>query len=126
MASLGQFGGRLKPHRLQVRPPCGVVRNHDAMLVAKQNAGMFKDTSDRWVNLAGDFRLCAPDRSQHGRNFYRGDLVHRPREQGTGICRSEMTLPLIADLGIARFALSIGEHGFGDVPERRDRARGLA
>ena len=126
MAALGQLCGRLKPHRLQVCPTRGIVRHHDAVLVAEQDAGVLEDASDRWVQLPGDLGLCAPDRPQHGRNVHGSDLVHGSREQRAGVRLAEVTFPLVADLGVVRFALSVCDNGLGNIAEGRDRPLRLA
>jgi hypothetical protein len=83
-------------------------------------------TADDVTTPSGDLRLGPPDRPQQGGNFHRGDLVHWPRQQGARISQAEMSLPLIADLGIARLALSLSDDGFGNISECRHRPLGLA
>src|SRR5271166_274754 len=126
MASPRQLRRRLKPHRLQVCPPRGIVRHQDAVLVTEQDAGVLEDASDRWVQLPGDLGFCPPDRPEQRGDLHGSDLVYWSVEQSTGVRRAEVTFPLIADLGIVRFALGIGDDGLRNVPEGRNGPLSLA
>jgi hypothetical protein len=70
---------------------------------------MLEDARNRGMELAGNFGLCTPNGRKHGSHVDRCDFMHRPSEQRPGIRGAEMTLPLIADLGIGRFALGVGD-----------------
>jgi hypothetical protein len=117
MTALAEAGGRVKAHRLQVRPSGRVVRHGDPVLVSEHDAGALEDPADRGIELTGDFGLSAPDWPQHSGDVQRRDLIHRPVQQRPAVGRAKMALPLVADLRVDGLALRVGDDGTGNVAE---------
>ena len=113
--------GVLEAHRLEIIPASRVLNHCDPMLVAQDDAGAVEDTPDGRIELARDLRLRSPDRAQDRGDVEGRDLVDRTIKQRAGIGRTEMTLPLVADLRIDRLGLRVLDDELRDVLERRDR-----
>ena len=100
MIAFAELLGRFKAHRLEVVPTGRIVRHGNPVLVAQDNAGPVKDAADGRIELTSDLRTGSPHRTQDSGHVEDRNLMDRAIERRPGINRAEMTLPLVADLGV--------------------------
>ena len=117
--------GVSKPIALRSSQRAGLSGHQYGVLVAQDDAGAVEDAPDRRIKLAGDFGLRSPHGAQHCGDVERGDLMDGAIKQRARIGRTEMALPLVADLRIDGLTLRILDDELGDLPEGGDRLGGL-
>ena len=125
MIAFAEFLGRFKAHRFEIVPAGRILEHRYPVLVAQNDAGAVEDAPDSRIELPSDFGLGSPHGAQHRRDIHGGDLMDGAIEQGAGVSRAEMALPLISDFRIHRLPLRVLDDELGDLLERRNGLGGL-
>jgi hypothetical protein len=117
--------GVFKAHCLEIIPAGRIVRHGDPVLIAQDDAGPVEDTPDRRIELARGFWLGLPNNAERRGHVYRRNFVSGTIEQFLAIGVTEVAFPLMAGFRADGFAYRVLNDAFGDLPEGRDRLRGV-